>query len=611
MKAIPNMTRNSLYCFLFLGLFPGILAAQESDATYEQVVHEYTFQADGSVDYHHFSQLKLHTHYAFHRAFGETFLLYNPDLERISVREAYTLMKYGTKVPLPANAINEVLPRMADNAPPYHRLREMVISHTGLERGATIVLDYVRQQLSPSRPFLSGWEVLATDAPVEKMTLVIRHPEAMRLFHRLFHTDLSPEIVRENGMISYRWELSKVPAYLPGPYTSAEMSSLPVICWSNAASLEEGWKSFASLPVFHQKAAPDLQIILDTLLTPGSDAMEKTLTVWNHVLTSTQVWSPSLPILPNGPRSATECWNSSGGTPLEVAVLAGTMMRAVGLDATVILTIPARQMLPDLAIQDLWTHPMLRVRLSEGELFLDPHKNPAYSAEAAIADHFLLPVLPGGEWQALQVEGKTAEAKYRFAVQLNARGLMNGKVEADLRNGALPIRDLHSGDFPKRFQIVSKELNGQYLPDESRIGMNEARLAFSLQSADSLPLFGDHRRLLLPYPPNAPDALLQRNWPENMKSDIQLPYPLKVEMEWEISVPKGYRLLVQGRAQDVQNDAGTLTFSVREKGGKWIIRRSLESPSRVPENHYRDFRTLITTWQALGAQPVWLVPETE
>ena len=611
MKTMKRYFQNITSLLLFLALIPGVTSAQESDATYEQVVHEYTFQEDGCVDYHHFSQLKLHTHYAFHRAFGETFLLYDTETERISVREAYTLMKNGKKVPLPSNAINEVLPRMADNAPPYNGLREMVISHTGLERGATIVLDYVRQQLSPSRPFVSGCEVLATDAPIEKMTLIIRHPETMGLFHRLFNADIDPDTKKVNGMIEYRWELQNIPAQMPGPFTSAASSALPAICWSSAASLEAGWKAFAGQAVFHRKTDPALQIILDTLIKAGSSPLEKAMRIWDHVMASSQVWSASLPILPKGPRTPLECWNSGGGTPLEIAMLATAMMKGAGLDAFPVLTLPSTRFYPELAIQQPWTNPLVMVRLPEGAFYFYPQTNPAFSAESALAGHYLLPVVAGTEWTPVRVEDMPAEAHYRFSLQFEEKGNFVGRLEASLANASVPSRDMISASFPSHFPALPKNLKKVFLPEDSRIVMKEAKVAFSLENTDSLALFGKYRRIVLPQPADAPDAIIQRHWPENLKSDMQLPHPIKLAMEWEMSIPEGYRLLVQGKEEEMRNEAGNMAYSVREKGGKWIIRRSLEIPAYIPQTHYSDFRELVITWQVLGSQAVWMVPEAE
>ena len=46
-------------------------------------------------------------------------------------------MADGKKVKAPENAINEILPAFAAGAPAFNSLREMVITHTALERGAT------------------------------------------------------------------------------------------------------------------------------------------------------------------------------------------------------------------------------------------------------------------------------------------------------------------------------------------------------------------------------------------------------------------------------------------------------------------------------------------
>jgi len=60
----------------------------------------------------------------------------------LQIHESYTRQKDGNIVKTPANALVEVLPSAAANAPAFNALREMVVVHTGLELGATIYLDY-------------------------------------------------------------------------------------------------------------------------------------------------------------------------------------------------------------------------------------------------------------------------------------------------------------------------------------------------------------------------------------------------------------------------------------------------------------------------------------
>ena len=130
------------YITTILCLLAFTAAYAGDEATYEKLHTSYTLAADGSQQYRRVMDLKLETHTSFNDLFGETFVVYDPEYQTLTINEAYTTQADGTVVPLPDNAVNESLPHAAADAPAYNRLREAVITHTGLEIGATIHLDY-------------------------------------------------------------------------------------------------------------------------------------------------------------------------------------------------------------------------------------------------------------------------------------------------------------------------------------------------------------------------------------------------------------------------------------------------------------------------------------
>ena len=85
-------------------------------------------------------------------------------------------MADGTLVPSPENAFNEILPRFVSRAPAYAYLRQMVVSHTGLERGCIIDLKYHIDTDAKFLPWLMGEEIFGTKSPIKKMTVTVNVP---------------------------------------------------------------------------------------------------------------------------------------------------------------------------------------------------------------------------------------------------------------------------------------------------------------------------------------------------------------------------------------------------------------------------------------------------
>lgn len=124
-----------------------VMGAVAQDAEYTLLRHSFRHNADGSIDVQYRKELKLlrsraYTAYTTQDGQGESFIQYNPSFMQLTINESYTLLPDGRKVENPKNAFVEQLPSYCKNCGPYNGLREMVVVHTALEVGATIVLDY-------------------------------------------------------------------------------------------------------------------------------------------------------------------------------------------------------------------------------------------------------------------------------------------------------------------------------------------------------------------------------------------------------------------------------------------------------------------------------------
>jgi hypothetical protein len=70
---------------------------EKYDAYYNKITKEYTVYPDGAYDYREVKEITLNTHYAFHRLFGESFIIYNPDYQELQINECYTTMADGKR----------------------------------------------------------------------------------------------------------------------------------------------------------------------------------------------------------------------------------------------------------------------------------------------------------------------------------------------------------------------------------------------------------------------------------------------------------------------------------------------------------------------------------
>jgi hypothetical protein len=178
---------------LLLGLSLFVSAAPQKDGSYLSREITYTLNDDGSwiKDYQH--QLRYGSYFATRRL-GETFITYNPAYQKLEVLKSVTTMKDGKKVPIPANALNEVLPRDAGNQADFSHLREMVVTHTGLERGAMVDLHYRIVTKAGFMPYFSAKEFMDDRLPVDHLKIKISVPASLKLGYHVFRAKAEPKI---------------------------------------------------------------------------------------------------------------------------------------------------------------------------------------------------------------------------------------------------------------------------------------------------------------------------------------------------------------------------------------------------------------------------------
>ncbi len=237
------MKRVAYYIYVCMGLlalspFMQVKAA-EDESEFGKLEKRYVLHADGSEEMRVTEELSLYSHPVISQ-YGETFIVYNPAYQRLTIHESYTKQADGTVIQTPGNAFVECLPREAAQAPAYNGLKEMVIVHTGLERGATIYLDY---SVTTEAGYLPALDVCATveqASPVKEYLISVTVPEDRPLHYALVNGDDTPDVTVADGNKTVAWSLKDVPAcpYLREP-NQALAGNVRVILANTYASMKE------------------------------------------------------------------------------------------------------------------------------------------------------------------------------------------------------------------------------------------------------------------------------------------------------------------------------------------------------------------------------------
>lgn len=335
---------------IYIGILGMLLLAvlpvkAESEAEFRKLSKTYTLRADGSQELRVQKELTLFTHAAMNGLYGETFIVYDPEFQELTIHESYTRQKDGTVIKTPSNALVEVLPSSAANALAYNHLKEMVVVHTGLELGATIYLDYSIVSKAGYLPELDVCCPVKELSPVKEFIFRLNVPAGKSVRYELLNVSAKPVIAQGNGMKSFIWTLKDV---APRPYAypsgrgnlglvqAVASGMMPVFVAST-------WPGYTEAVKYLQKqfAVGNTSVVEGKVaeLTQGLEGNPQAMrnAIANYMAGLYQLGHCNVSLQDAGYRlrPASEVITSAYGTQAELVNLDVTLQRAAGLEAEV------------------------------------------------------------------------------------------------------------------------------------------------------------------------------------------------------------------------------------------------------------------------------------
>lgn len=335
---------------IYIGILGMLLLAvlpvkAESEAEFRKLSKTYTLRADGSQELRVQKELTLFTHAAMNGLYGETFIVYDPEFQELTIHESYTRQRDGTVIKTPSNALVEVLPSSAANAPAYNHLKEMVVVHTGLELGATIYLDYSIVSKAGYLPELDVCCPVKELSPVKEFIFRLNVPAGKSVRYELLNASAKPVIAQGNGMKSFIWTLKDV---APRPYAypsgrgnlglvqAVASGMMPVFVAST-------WPGYTEAVKYLQKqfAVGNTSVVEGKVaeLTQGLEGNPQAMrnAIANYMAGLYQLGHCNVSLQDAGYRlrPASEVITSAYGTQAELVNLDVTLQRAAGLEAEV------------------------------------------------------------------------------------------------------------------------------------------------------------------------------------------------------------------------------------------------------------------------------------
>ena len=298
-----------------------VLMAQQPDAEYKILSRKYEIKNDGSMSYNFRKELKLNSQRAFFSIYGESFIVYNPEFQALKINEAYTLRADGSRVDAPKNAFVEQLPSACADCGYYNAFREMVVVHTALEKGATIVLDYT---ITSKPGVLLDKIVFAEDAPVAKYVVSVKVPSASDIAYTVKNS--SSKVVMKQAGSQFTWTGTNLPQTTAEYYAPAPDKIYPTLYLSMSEDLNGILPTDFSLP----KTAGDFVAGL------SGDELERAKKIRDHVVANVRLNKVTLAQTGLRFRNAGEVWNANCGSAFEKTLLLNGLLQLAGFQSQVV-----------------------------------------------------------------------------------------------------------------------------------------------------------------------------------------------------------------------------------------------------------------------------------
>jgi hypothetical protein len=590
--------KKSIISLLIVFCFINGLAAQEqnADALFLKQRKEFVLNADGSMDYTYSHQLKLITYMASDKLFGESFIVYNPAYQKLTIKQAQTTMVSGRKVKSPNNAFNEVLPQFAPNAPAFNHLREMVVTHTGIEPGATIDFAYTVHSRRDFMSTLLGNELLPATAPVRELKIVVKVPASQSLSYHLFNNKAVPVIKREGVFKVYTWTFNNIKALSHEAFQSRDNRLLPRLVFSAGKQTIE---KITAQPAFALKANEAMKAAVETIKAKETDPLKIALSLQELVVGD--LTTISVPPVYTGFRLRTpvEVWNTGYGTEPEKALLFAALLKQAGINSFVSAAEFTGFMDGQPANPLLFTEYYVLADFGKiGMIALSPIRIYDQNPLVSQPNRELAILIPGKGLKTVKIEpeqnllhlhalltvgnnGKTTglcNASWTGILQPYLRITRSEKAVSGLFTAGIGLQDI------KKYEVTDNQ--PLLLKVEYKLDMSEA-----LRESNGL------FYLVLPQLNGDAASSGFSELPATRTESLELPAVTVQEYNMAVTLPATYSFISPDLNKNLKNSAGSVEISFKKEGQSIEVNRKLSLSTLVlkPEQ-VSDLKALMNIW---------------
>lgn len=572
---------------------------ENADAEYLKIVKEYTLNVDGSVDYNYSKSIKLLSHFSFHRLYGETFIIYNTDYQNLKINSVFTIMADGKKVVTPKNAFNEVLPRFSTNAPVFNNIREMVVTHTGLEVGSIINLYYTISSKAGYYPYLQGDETLSESSPVNELIIKINIPEKQTLNFELLNIEGTPVIESKNGMVTYAWKFNSIAANSKDSYQEHNHVTEPRLLFSTATDMKSAYKQFINQEAFNYTTNGSMDKVVSDIIKDETDQLKIALNIQKIV--SNNINNLDIPLVYTGTkyRSAIQTWNSNQGTQLEKAILISTLLKKANITADPVAIIPNKFFNKEIGNFSMYNHYLVRIELKTyGEIYLATNYTNKQNLKFDLEGQTGL-LLKQNEDNPKIIFFKPTLSRIVFNGEFDLQdpNKLLGNISIELTNGSLPYFSLNQDSSYIKSTVKGGISTGDMVSSKiEKLTPKKAEANISIEKENPTTKQGRYYTFELPIASDGVDSWHMTLLNER-KVPLEIPKLINERYEYAIVIPEGSKLVTPPTFSIVKNDVGSVTLSLEQVKNKIVIIKEIKFEKKIiSPTEYPNLKKIMDIW---------------
>jgi len=583
---------------------------ENADANYLKVLKEYTLNDDGSMDFHYAKELKLLTHFSFHRLYGETFIVYNTDFQKLEINSAYTIMADGKKIITPDNAFNEVLPRFSTNAPAFNNIREMVVTHTGLEVNSVINLDYTITTEKGFYPTLMGDEILAESSPINELIIKVIIPESKTLNFELLNFSGQHIVNIEDGKKIHTWTFKTIPASSKDYYQEANHGDAPRLIFSTSKDLQRAYNNFVNQAAFDFETNTSMNETVSKITSDETNQL--TIALQLQKLVSGDINNLNIPLEYTGFKCRTpiETWNSNQGTQLEKVLLLSALLHKANIVAEPITVIP--NIYYDKEIGNLlsFNNFLVRIKLKNfGEVFISAnHINKQNLKFELDGSKILLLDKNIESLKLISNKPTTSIIDVSGSLVFENSDTLVGKMFVNVQAKANPYFTYYN-DSSKIKSIIKGGISSKNITsfEISKLTQETTKSQFEYKKDSPFEIISNYMSFELPYVSNGVDSWHINLLPVERSVSLEIPELIHEKYEYAVSFPEGFKPISKNVVVEIENTVGYLLIKFERSKNEIIITREIRFTKKIIEvNNYSDFREIMNSWNSKNYKKILL-----